>query len=164
MTQKEPSELSPVFARAQKVLPRVEQGGNPWIMPVGVVGAVFIGVTVFSSLSKGREERIETPVAAIPVEAAVAEVAAPPPPPPVVAPPMPVAPPQVNRQPDSNEANLRAPAVVYDVGGSTPQPVQAAQAGAAPPGAPGAGRIRHCPGLMNSSLNTSSFGTSIHFL
>lgn len=136
--QKEPTDLSPVFARAQKVLPRVEQGGNPWIMPLGVLGAVFIGVTVFSSLSKGREEKVETPVAAIPAEAPVAQVAAPPPPPAAVAPPQPVAIPQVNRQSGSNEANLRAPAVVYDVGSSTPQPAQAAQAAAAAPGAPGA--------------------------
>lgn len=137
MTQKEPPELSPVFARAQKVLPRVEQPGNPWVLPLGVVGAAVIGMMVFSSLSKGRAESAETPVQPPPVEAPVTEIAAPPPPPEPVA-PKPVVIAQAVPQTDSYEANLRAPAVVYDVGNAAPPAARAAQATAAAAGAAGA--------------------------
>jgi len=134
MTKKESSELSPVFARAQKVFPRVQQDSNPWVVPLGVVGAVLIGVMVFSSLSKGRAETVEPPVAPAPPVTPPVEVVAPPPPPPE---PAPVVLPQVVPAPNSNEANLRAPAVIYDVGNPASQPVQVAQAVAAPPAVAG---------------------------
>ncbi len=138
MKQKEPSELSPVFARAQKVLPRVQQAGRPWIVPLGIVGAAVIGATVFAGLSKGREESAEALVVPPPIDAPLTEVAASPPPPPEPAPPQAAVVPQVIQQPNQYEANLRAPAVVYDVGNSAPQPVQVAQANSTAPGAPGA--------------------------
>lgn len=140
MTQKDPSELSQVFARAQKVLPRVEQLGNPWVLPLGVVGAALIGMMVFSGLSKGRAESAEAPVQQPPVEALAAEAATPPPAPllPQPAAPQPVVVAQAIQQPDPYEANLRAPAVVYDVGNAAPQAARAAQAAGAAPGTPGA--------------------------
>lgn len=138
MTQKDPSELSPVFARAQKVLPRVEQAGNPWVLPIGIVGAALLGMMVFSSLSKGREDSAAAAAPPPAVEAPpVVEVA---PPAPAPAPPPPVAVVQAIPQPDPYEANLRAPAVVYDVGTAGPQaarpaPAAAGAAGAAAPAA-----------------------------
>lgn len=134
MTQKkEPSEQSPVFTRARKVLPRVQQADNPWSLPLGIVGAAVIGATVFTGLSRGREENVEALVPPPPIEAPLTEVAAPPPPQP--APPPPVAVPQVIQGFDPSDARLRAPAVVYDVGSSAPQPVQVAQANTTPPAA-----------------------------
>ncbi len=138
MTQKEPSDLSPVFARAQRVLPRVEQPGNPWVLPLGVVGAAVIGMMVFSSLSKGRAESAAAPVEQSPVEAPVPEAAAPPLSPPEPAAPKAVVIAQAVQQPDPYEANLRAPAVVYDVGAAAPPAARAGQANTAAPGAPGA--------------------------
>ncbi len=135
MTQKEPAEQSPVFTRARRVLPRVPQADNPWILPLGIIGAAVIGVTVFTGLSKGREEGAEALVPPPPIEAPLTEVAAPPPPPQ----PDPrefVAVPQVIQGPDPSEARWRAPAVVFDVGSSAPPPVQVAQANTAPSGAP----------------------------
>lgn len=135
MTKRDPADLSSVFARAQKVLPRVEQPGNPWILPLGVVGAAVIGMMVFSSLSNGRAKSAEAPVQQSPVEAPVAAVAPPPAPAAEPVAPKPVVIAQaVVQQPDPYEANLRAPAVVYDVGGAAPQAARPA-ANAAAPGA-----------------------------
>ncbi|MGE3333804.1 MAG: type IV secretion system protein VirB10 [Rhodospirillaceae bacterium] len=123
----DPSEVSEVFARAAKVIPRVPRAENPWVMPLGLVGAVVLGVTVFSGLSKGRDQVAEAatpaPVAAPPIELA-------PPPPPAPEPVQAVvqAPqPPVVAAPDPYDANLRAPAVIYDAAAGT-APVQVAQA------------------------------------
>lgn len=132
MKKQNVSDVSEVFARANKVVPRVPRAENPWVMPLGVLGAIVLGVTVFSGLSKGRAQVAEAaapaPVAAAPIELA--------PPPPPVEPPPPVvqaAPQPVIPQPDPYEANLRAPTVIYDAAAGTPPAVQVAQA--ATPGA-----------------------------
>ncbi len=143
------SDVSEVFARANKVVPRVPRADNPWVMPLGFLGAVVLGVTVFSGLSKGREQVAEAaapaPVAAAPVELA--------PPPPVEPPPPPVvqaAPPPAIAPPDPYEANLRAPTVIYDAAAGT-GPVQVAQAAA-----PAAGQTAVAAGAPAADDNRMS--------
>jgi len=149
MTSSDPSELSSVFARAEKVLPRVPRAENPWTMPLGVIGAALIGVTVFTSLSRGREQNVE-PAAPPPPPAVVAQAVEAPAPPP--APPSaPAVVPQFPPQPDPYEAHLRAPAVVFDTSSSGPAPVQVAQAGAVQPGA--AAAVVPAAAAENSSLS-----------
>ncbi len=134
MTNREPSELSAVFARAQKVMPRVERAENPWVVPIGVLGAALLGATVFAGLSNGREVSAEIAAAPPPVVAPpVTESVPPAPPTSTPAPPAPAFVPQMLASPDPYEAHLRAPAVVFDTSSSGPAPVQVAQAAAAQP-------------------------------
>ncbi len=129
-----PADVSEVFARATKIVPSVPRAENPWVAPLGVIGAVVLGVTVFSGLSKGREQVAEA-AAPAPVAPAPLEVAPPPPPPAEPAPaPVQAAPQPVLTRPDPYEANLRAPTVIYDAAAGTPavQVAQAAAAGAVP--------------------------------
>jgi type IV secretory pathway VirB10-like protein len=151
MTRKEPKDLSPVFARAERVRPKVEQPDSPWTVPLGLVGAGVLGILVFGALSNGREARAQAPR---PVADAPPPPPAPPPgvltpaPPPAAAPPigMPTSlPPIVRVNPE--EAHWRAPAMVIDLstGGA---PIQLAQATTtAPGGAPPAGAAPEDRGL-----------------
>ena len=54
MTEPDPDTLSPVYARAARTRPQVEQPSSPWTMVLGVGGAIVLGVFVFSSLSHSR--------------------------------------------------------------------------------------------------------------
>ncbi len=139
MTSKDPKELSPVFARAERVRPKVEQPDSPWTVPLGIVGAGVIGIMVFGALSNGREARAQAPR---PVAAAPPPVVTPPPPPVAAAPPpapaptpLPLSLPPI-RPVNPEEAHWRAPTVVVDLTAGGAGTVQLAQATAAPGGAP----------------------------
>jgi type IV secretion system protein VirB10 len=141
MSDKTPSlsNLSPVFARAERVRPKVQQPDSPWTVPLGVVGALAIGALVFGSLSNGRAARAEPsprPAAARPIQLAQAPQPVNPPAPQPVNPPAPapvIAPPMV--QQDPNEAHYRSPTMVVDLTGPAGGTVQVAP-GAVPAGVP----------------------------
>ena len=132
------SDLSPVFARAERLRPRVQQPDSPWTVPLGVVGALAIGALVFGSLSNGRAARAEPKPAPRPIQLAQA-TPAPTPAPQAVNPPNPapvVAAPMV--QQDPVDAHYRSPTMVVDLtgaGGGGAVQVAAATGGAAAPGA-----------------------------
>ena len=80
MTEKTPQELSPVFARAEKLRPRVRQPDSPWTVPLGLVGAAALGVMVFGALSNGREAKAQAPQPVQPQPTPVIQQAPTPPP------------------------------------------------------------------------------------
>ncbi|MBS0360000.1 MAG: type IV secretion system protein VirB10 [Proteobacteria bacterium] len=126
-----PDGLSPVYARAEARRPQVQQPDSPWTLVAGVLGAVVIGVSVFSSLSHSREAHAQpTPLklADQPAPAwsqglttLLAQNTAQPPAPMAQTPPSaPIPAPAVATPtviaPDPSEANYKAPAVVVDLG------------------------------------------------
>jgi len=76
-TELSAQQLSPVFARAAKARPRVQQPDSPWTVWAGFAGAAVLGVVVFNGMSASREARAETapprpvtpPAQAVPVPA-----------------------------------------------------------------------------------------------
>jgi len=123
-----PETLSPVYARAQATRPQVEQPSSPWTPVLGLVGAAALGVMVFTTLSHSRSAHAQpTPVklADQPDPAwsrGLAQLAQN-----TTQPPAPMAaqapPPQVMTapalptvaQPNPNDPNWKAPAVVVDL-------------------------------------------------
>ena len=145
MTEPDPDTLSPVYARAARTRPQVEQPSSPWTMVLGVGGAIVLGVFVFSSLSHSRAAHAQVAtlkeVSSQPEPSwskgllQLAQNTAPQPPPmvaptPAPATPLPMTAPAV-AQPNPSEANWKAPAVVVDLGDSSaPGAVRLAAAGA----------------------------------
>ncbi len=125
-------DLSPVFARAEKLRPKVKAPDSPWTLPLGLAGVAVLGMFVFSALSSGRDASAQAqptpPTKAAPQAPAQASA-----PPPAPAPaPMPQATIPLTPQPPIGpgaEAYLRAPTVVVDLA----QPTQIAQATTAAP-------------------------------
>ena len=143
MTNRNPADVSPVYARAERVRPQVSQPSSPWTMVLGLGGVGILGLIAFTTLSNGREARAETPqlrpaVAQQPAQAPIvlAQNQAPVTPMPP-AQPMPMAP--QSMPPDPAETHWRAPAVVVDLSdGGQPAAAKAALAAGGPPGDNGA--------------------------
>ncbi|MBS0333923.1 MAG: type VI secretion protein, partial [Proteobacteria bacterium] len=147
---RDPAELSPVYARAQAARPRVSQPSSPWTVVAGLAGAVALGVFVFSGLSHGRAAHAQPtplkladrpePAWAGGLKTLLAQNTAQPPAPVIATPPpraaiLPPAPMTAAPPPDPSEANWKAPAVVVDLAdNSTPTVTRVAQTG--PAGAP----------------------------
>ena len=136
MTRKPASDpFSPVFGRG--AYPRVRQPSSPWTVVLGACGAGVLGLFVFSSLSAGRAANAETP----PLRGT--QVAHAPAPPMVLASntqtsPLPQAAPPSGAPALPSPApavdnNLRAPAVVVDLGGP---PGEGARMKDGPPSSP----------------------------
>jgi type IV secretory pathway VirB10-like protein len=124
---KNPDDLSPVYARNEWVRPQVSQPSSPWTVVLGIAGAGVLGVVVFTSLSSARQAH------ATPAATAAASTATPswtpalqalmaqpaePKPQPAAAPPAPAPLPSVTKPaiaPDPPEVHWRAPAVVVDL-------------------------------------------------
>ena len=138
MTDKQTPQLSAVFARAEKLRPRVEQPDNPWTVPLGIAGAAALGLMVFAGMSAGREARAQQPQPPAVQPRPVAPTPAPPPSPAPAPPPAPttLAPPSALVPSDPNESHWRAPAMVVDLsqnaGASAAVAAQAAAPGAIP--------------------------------
>lgn len=143
--------LSPVYARAEASRPRVSQPSSPWTTVAGVLGAVALGVLVFTTLSHGRAAHAQPTPLKLPdqpepawaqgMKTLLAQNTAQPPP--MAAPtPAPLAPAPAPMTapppPDPSEVNWKAPAVVVDLAdNATPTVTRVAQTGVA--GAPAAG-------------------------
>jgi type IV secretion system protein VirB10 len=143
MTDQNPADLSPVYARSERMRPQVSQPNSPWTLVMGLGGVGLLGIVAFTTLSNGREARASTPPArtatierpVTPAYATIAQVqpqAAPAPQPA----PMPV--PQQPSTQDPAETHWRAPAVVVDLSDGTPgATTQKLGQTAAPAAAPG---------------------------
>jgi len=129
MTDRE--DLSPVYARSERLRPQVSQPNSPWTLVMGLGGVGILGLVAFTTLSNGREAHASTPperavMIARPVTPAYATIAQaqPQPQPAPQAAPLPV-PQQPTAPPDPAENHWRAPAVVVDLSdagaGSTAQ-------------------------------------------
>jgi type IV secretion system protein VirB10 len=135
MKNRNPADLSSVYARAERVRPQVSQPSSPWTMVLGLGGVGVLGLIAFTTLSNGREARAETPqlrpAIARPAQAPIvlAQNQAPVPPP--AAQPMPIAPPAPPADPP--ETHWRAPAVVVDLSDGGPSAAAKAAQGAAGP-------------------------------
>lgn len=126
---------SEVLARAGEAMPRVRAPDSPLVFWGGIGGAVLAGLLVFNGLNASRGARAQVPAEppaaapAAPAPAPSPAQSAPPPPPAAteVPPgsPMPAA--------NTEEAYLRAPALVVDLA-----PPEAAAVGMAPPAPAGA--------------------------
>jgi type IV secretion system protein VirB10 len=118
-----PSSAAPsaVFTRSERLTPRVRQADSPLVVGLGLLGAGFVGVLVFSQMSSNRRARAQP----APPAPAAAPAAAPAPAPPTPASASPAA---VVSGPaaivltqtgggiaDPNEAHWRAPAMVVDL-------------------------------------------------
>jgi len=126
MTDHDPADLSPVYARSERMRPQVSQPSSPWTLVMGLGGVGLLGLVAFTTLSNGREARASTPPARTapierPITPAFATIAqAQPQTAPV---PQPAAPTPVPQQPttqDPPETHWRAPAVVVDLSDAAP--------------------------------------------
>ena len=126
MTDRDPSDLSPVYARSERLRPQVSQPSSPWTLVMGLGGVGLLGLVAFTTLSNGREAHaaqlvplrtahIERPAPAYMTlaQAEPAPAAAPQP-----APPAPAAPQPPTQDPP--ETPWRAPAVVVDLSEANP--------------------------------------------
>ena len=146
MSDKDPAELSPVFAHGEAARPRVRAPDSPMTLWVGLIGAGVLGVVVFHGLSGARQAKAQT---AEPAAAAQPARPAPAPVPAYIPPPQPATPApmaQATTMPppaDPSEAHWRAPALVVDFSAADAaapmQLAQAAQAPGIPPGPEGRG-------------------------
>ncbi len=138
---KDPAELSPVYARSERLRPQVSQPNSPWTLVLGLGGAGLLGLVAFTTLSNGREARAAAPPARVATAAPawapglrtlLAQNTSQPPQPMVPAAP----PPPASNMPrslvgtDPSEPNWRAPAVVVDLSesGAAAPAVRVAQA------------------------------------
>jgi len=125
MTDRDPADLSPVYARSERLRPQVSQPNSPWTLVMGLGGVGLLGLVAFTTLSNGREARASTPPAraatierpATPAYATIAQAQPQPAPAPQAA-PLPV--PQQPTTPDPSENHWRAPAVVVDLSEAAP--------------------------------------------
>ena len=119
MTDRDPSDLSPVYARSERLRPQVSQPNSPWTLVMGLGGVGLLGLVAFTTLSNGREARAPSSCRCAPRTSsgprpglhdpgAGRAAAAPAPPAPLPATPQPT--PQ-----DLPESHWRAPAVVVDL-------------------------------------------------
>lgn len=126
MTDRDPADLSPVYARSERMRPQVSQPSSPWTLVMGLGGVGLLGLVAFTTLSNGREARASTPPARTatierpiqPAYATIAQAQPQPAPAPQTAAPMPV--PQQPASPDPAENHWRAPAVVVDLSEAAP--------------------------------------------
>lgn len=126
MTDPNPADLSPVYARSERLRPQVSQPNSPWTLVMGLGGVGILGVIAFTTLSNGREARASTPPArsatlerpAAPAYATIAQAPPQPAPPPQPVAPMPIQ--QQSAPQDPPENHWRAPAVVVDLSEATP--------------------------------------------
>jgi type IV secretion system protein VirB10 len=124
MTDRDPADLSPVYARSERLRPQVSQPNSPWTLVMGLGGVGLLGLVAFTTLSNGREARASTPPArtatmeqpVTPAYATIAQAQPQPTPAPQAAPvqQQPTAP------PDPSENHWRAPAVVVDLSEAAP--------------------------------------------
>ncbi|MGH6964168.1 MAG: type IV secretion system protein VirB10 [Phenylobacterium sp.] len=168
MTDRDSADLSPVYARSERMRPQVSQPSSPWTLVMGLGGVGLLGLVAFTTLSNGREARASTPPArnatierpVTPAYATIAQVQPQAAPVPQPAPPMPVQ--QQPTSPDPAETHWRAPAVVVDLSEATPgaaQKLGPAAAGAAAT-APGEDtrlnpEERFAARVTNSSVDTA---------
>jgi len=141
MTDRDPSEMSPVYTRAERLRPQVSQPSSPWTLVMGLGGVGLLGLVAFTTLSNGREARaaqlvplrtahIERPAPAY-MTLAQAQPAPAPAPAPQPAPSAPAAPQPTSQDPP--ESHWRAPAVVVDLSEANPAtPAQKLQQAAGP--------------------------------
>jgi len=134
MTDRDPSDLSPIYTRTERLRPQVSQPNSPWTLVMGLGGVGLLGLVAFTTLSNGREARaaqlvplrtahIERPA---PSYMTLAQAA----PQPAAA--APAAAPQPTSQ-DPAESHWRAPAVVVDLSEASPAtPAQKPQQAAGP--------------------------------
>jgi type IV secretion system protein VirB10 len=126
MTDQNPADLSPVYARSERMRPQVSQPNSPWTLVMGLGGVGLLGIVAFTTLSNGREARASTPPArtatierpATPAYATIAQAQPQAAPAPQPMQPMPV--PQQATSPDPAETHWRAPAVVVDLSEAAP--------------------------------------------
>lgn len=139
MTDHNPSDLSPVYARSERLRPQVSQPNSPWTLAMGLGGVGLLGLVAFTTLSNGREAHaaqtvplrtahIERPA---PAYMTLAQAEPAPAPAPQPTPPAPVA--QQPTSQDPPESHWRAPAVVVDLSEANPAaPAQKLQQAAGP--------------------------------
>jgi type IV secretion system protein VirB10 len=128
MTDRE--DLSPVYARSERLRPQVSQPNSPWTLVMGLGGVGLLGLVAFTTLSNAREAHASTaPARTAPIEqpvqpayATIAQAQPAPSPAPQAA-PLPV-PQQPTASPDPAENHWRAPAVVVDLSEAAPGSAQ----------------------------------------
>ncbi len=123
--------VSPVYARAERLRPQVQQPNSPWTMVLGIGGVALLGFFAFSTLSNGRTAHAQTqplkvadqptPAWAPAMQTLLAQNTLQPPAPMAANPtppaqPLPFSTPPVAPQPDPSEPHYKAPAVVVDLG------------------------------------------------